>query len=207
MKINSHQQQNTFGGIPIIKTSLQKQICKSSFIPIDAFVSFMEKSDLDKKGMELSKWFRTDYGFSILEEAEETFSKPFKKNAKNFLFVELPQEMKSYSVKALASYFNDPEQIRLTELQSLRPYETLEPVKGAGLMLLYTASKIAEKLKKARLYLVSADKPKTVDFYRQAGLIEGENRNFTLPSDMFKSFQQKIEEKFPVLKFFEEYIK
>ena len=207
MKINSFSQQNSFNGIPIIKTTLQKQVCKSCFRPIDAFVSFMEKSDLEKKGMNAGTWFSTKYGNSILCNAEEFFSKPFKKTSQNFLFVESPQEMDYCSVKALASYFVDTNQIRLSELQSLRPHESLEPVKGAGLMILYTASKIAEKLKKAQVYLISRGKQDTIDFYRHSGMIEKENNVFILPANIFKSFQEKIEERFPILKIFENNIR
>ncbi len=207
MKICSYSQKNNFNGIPIIKMTLQKQVSKNSFRPIDAFVSFMEKSDLEKKGMDAGTWFSTKYGNSILFSAEEKFSNPFKKTSQNFLFVESPQEMDYCSVKALASYFVDPDQIRIAELQSLRPHELLEPVKGAGLMILYAASKIAEKLKKAQVHLISRGCKETLDFYRHSGMIAGEKMDFSLPANLFKSFQQKIEEHFPVSKIFEENIR
>ena len=109
-------------------------------------------------------------------------------------------------VKALSSIFVDAQQVRGGSLQSLRPHECLEPIKGAGLMVLYTMTKIAEKLKKAQVYLTSRANDDTVNFYRRSGMIEGKNNAFMLPSDMFRTFQQKIEERFPVLKIFEENI-
>ena len=120
--------------------------------------------------------------------------------------VESPQEMEYCNIKSIASIFADDEQIRGALLQSLRPHECLEPVKGAGLMVLYTMSKIAEKLKKAQIYFTSRGKQETIDFYRRIGMVEKENNNFMLPFNMFKSFQQRVEEKFPIQKIFEENI-
>ncbi|MCR4880478.1 MAG: hypothetical protein K6A44_00800 [bacterium] len=206
MKINNNSQISNFSGIPLIKTSLQKQVYKGFYRPIDAFVSFMEKADLEKEGMKNRIWGESKYGANIIFDAEEYFRNPFRKTAKRFLLVESPQEMEYCSIKAIASIFTDAEQIRGALLQSLRPHECLEPVKGAGLMVLYTMSKIAEKLKKAQIFLTSRGKQETIDFYRHMGMIEKENNTFVLPSDMFKSFQQRIEEKFPVARVFEENI-
>ena len=206
MKVSEVKQSNNFCGIPLIKTTLQKQVCKGLYRPIDAFVYLMQKADLDKVGMNTRAWKNTKYGISILFDAQSRLNNPFQNTTQRFLFVETPQEMDYCSIKALASYFEDTDQIRLSSLQSLRPHEILEPVKGAGIMVLYTASKIAEKLKKAQVCLVSRGKPETLAFYRQSGMIEKENNFFTLPSEKFKSFQEKIKEKFPIVKIFEENI-
>lgn len=206
MNISTYNSKSNFNGIPIAKTVLQKQICKGCFRPVDAVVSFMEKADLNKAGMDNPAWGESKYGANILYDAAEKLGNPFRKTSERFLFVEVPQEMDNSNIKALASIFVDADQIRGGSLQSLRPHECLEPVKGAGLMVLYTMTKIAEKLKKAQVYFISRGKQETIDFYRRSGMIEKENNVFMLPSNMFKAFQQRIEEKFPITEIFEESI-
>lgn len=207
MKINSITKQNNFCGIPILRAQLQQQISQKSTVPVNAIISFMEASDLEKAGMQHHIWSQTKYGANILLEFEEKLRNRFKNLTQRFLFTEITPNGGTRPIKSLASVFIDDDQIRLAELQSIRPEEYIEPTKGAGLIILYTLSKMAEVLKRPKIFLNSRLNGNTLDFYKNAGMRNLETTKFILENKDFSQFQQRIESHFPVTEFFVNNIK
>ena len=207
MNVNNIQQYNTnFGGIPLYKATLAtKSVFSKKVSPVKAFVSVIEKSDLDRPALSHAKWDKTNYGGEILDEIGLVVSGYLKGNTMRYLLVDVPKASPKEQVKAMAMYYVGSDNINLQLLQSENQLKWFKKTKGAGSMIIYALTKIAEKLGKKSIK-VDADKA-AYKFYEKMGMKISETdvsyrdygRYYVLPKRMFRDIQKKIEEKFGVV--------
>ena len=126
-------------------------------------------------------------------------------NIMRYLFVDVPKASPKEQVKAMAMYHVGADNINLQLLQSENQLKWFKKTKGAGSMIIYALTKIAEKLGK-KAVTVDADRA-AYKFYEKMGMkisktdvsYRDYGRYYILPRKMFKDFQKKIEEKFGVV--------
>ena len=181
-----------------------KSVFSKKTTPMRAFVSIMENSDLDRPSLDISKWCRTKYGDLIISVFEDKSHLPSLYRDRKFLLVETPEETVGKQVKALALYSAEKDNIDLNVLQSENQMRWFQKTKGAGSLIIYTLTKIAEALGKKEV-IVDADRA-ACNFYKKIGMkmkqlpgYKNKSRVFVLTQDMFKDFQRKMEEKFNIM--------
>jgi len=201
MKVNNIGQCNmNFGAIPLYEATLGvKKAFSRKITPMKAIVSIMEKTDLDRPGMDYLKWDKTSYGGAIIDE----FASKMPHKLRRFLLVDMPDAAPKEQVKALALYTVGFENINLQLLQSENQLKWFKKTKGAGSLIIYALTKIAEILGKEAV-CVDADRA-AFKFYKKIGMKKSIDSNFReegeffiLTKNMFKAFQQKMEEKFNI---------
>ena len=146
MKVDFNTKENhiRFGAIPLYRATLsQKRFLKQAH-PIQAVVTQFEKSDLNREGLESGRWFITSFGEEILEAMNEKIFYHWEDPIK-FLLTEIPSVPEKNRIAAMASYFISDNKLNLNVLQSKSEFSLFDRVKGAGSIIMYALSKIAQK--------------------------------------------------------------
>ena len=198
MKTNNNFQLNTtnFGSIPLYRAVLRQKNFLGKTCPVEAIVSWAEKSDLSRLDLKPSRWFFSDFGHNIIQSLQEC-SPPLGKYSDEFcLLVEIPTEKVGRQVKAMSSFFVSPKNIWIRYIQSKSQTALFKKIKGAGSLIMYAISKFAQKRKSQTVSLYSAGFSK--NFYKKLGFMNISGRRFSLKNPSFEEFQRKLEEKYQI---------
>ena len=199
MKIerNTYTNKNTFGSIPLYRATIAKKPMLKAAEPLKAIVSVFEKSDLDKEALTDRVWRGTHYGIGIIQDMEDLpgYSRYMPKQ--HFLLVETPTEKANKQIKAMAAYHFEKDMLVLGALQSKNQTEYRQKTKGAGSLILYALSKIAEQQGKEKIFVDAYRK--AINFYRKLGLDQVGERTFVLTKENFAKFQRALEERYKII--------
>ncbi len=186
----------SFGSIPLYKASLVQKKFFQKAQTLDAFVSIIEKSDMERTALDYRKWWFSRFGNDIIESAEETLLQS-KKKYRKFLMVEIPSLKPSKQVRAIAEYFLGTDNLILGLLQSKNETSFFSATKGAGSLILYALSKIAKQEKLNTISLECANGASK--FYEKLGFKNTGRRLFILPSSDFGVMQSHLENKYNIV--------
>lgn len=183
-----------FGSVPLYRAILQQKRFFRKAEPIEAFVSTFEKSDLNRTSLSPQNWYWTSFGSDIIDEMMQHKTKKYlQKLIKSFLLVEVPALKGENQIRAMASYFFHKDTLCLEMLQSKTQTDFFRKIKGAGSLILYALSQIAQENKAKKVLVYStAD---AINFYKRAGFKRIVDNEYYLSSTKFKSLQEKIEKK------------
>ena len=184
-----------FGSRPLYRATLLSKKLFNKPEPVEAFVSMAEKKDFGREALGYRRWFFTTYGDDILYLMEEQSKHPKKVNA-DFLLVDIPSFAAKKQVAAMASYNVGYDNLILKALQSKSEIALFNRIKGAGSLIVYALSKIAQKNDKKAIVLSAATGAKK--FYKKLGFKNIEAKEFMLPKEKYEMLQRKLEEKFHI---------
>ena len=197
MRINSKtiSERTSFGSIPLYRATLMNKKLFKAPVPVEAFVSIVEKSDAKRGDFKPKNWFFSHYGLDILSQMEENLFS-FRNSFYGFLAVEIPSFKEPKQVKAIASYFFGKENLVLPWLQSKSETAFFSQIKGAGSLIIYALSKIAQRNYANGIFLNSSSWARK--FYKKLGFDEIAIKEFQMPKQKFQKMQKTLEEKFQI---------
>ena len=196
----------SFGSKKIFSVCLKKIAPNMEESFQDAFVSLLNKEDVPVVEQSKHVWNNT-LGGGIITNFLDAFKdiggaySKYQDCLKNYKFfaVENPVEKDGNKrIIGLISMYPDGKSLVVDKLQTVNGLPGEEKIKGAGSVLMYAASRVAEAMGKNKLWLRSAQEKKTLDFYSGIGMSKitsSYNNFFELFADNFSNFQSKIAKK------------
>lgn len=190
-----------FGSIKLFKAQLIRENILGEKKPIRAYISLLEKSDLKRLDLKDDNWL-DNYG-------EKTFGNDIiwdlrrKDKSKMwddyyFVGVECPDEQPGRKIKALAEAIKCEKNLKLSLLQSQTALENLdEKTNGAGACIIYFLTKLAQKLNKDKIKVVSFDDFSTA-FYKKFGFEQDYKDIYIMPDPAITNVQKDIEKKYNI---------
>ena len=185
-----------FGSIPLYRAVLKQRKLFGQARPIEAIVSLAEKTDLDRLDLNPQRWILTEFGYDVIQDMERMSPSYAKQNYDGGLLVEIPSKKPGKQVKAMASFSTNSDDVCVNVLQTKREILPFNRTKGAGSLIMYAISKIAQEKHCPKISLFSA--PGSTGFYKKMGFKRNPGRFFDLSSSKFEDFQRRLEEKFQI---------
>lgn len=197
MKVDFKNTNNrNFGSIPLYRAVLKQRRLFGKARPIEAIVSLAEKTDLDRIDLDPDRWFFTSFGEDVIQDMSRMAPSYIKQNYDGGLLVEIPTNAAGKQVKAMASFSTNSDYVCVNALQSKREILPFNRIKGAGSLIMYAISKIAQEKHCPKISLYSA--LGSTGFYRKIGFERNFGRFFDLGSSKIEGFQRRLEEKFQI---------
>ena len=190
-----------FGSIKLFKAQLIKENILGEKKPLKAYISLLEKSDLNRLDMQEENWL-DEYGNHTIGTdiiRDMTRSKNTSEwNNCYFFGVECPEEPKGSKIKAIAEIIKCNKNIKLYLLQSKTPFENYsEKTHGAGSCLIYVLTKIAQIMNKNKIKVTSLDDNSTA-FYKKFGFVQDRKSNYEMNEETIPQAQKILEEKYKI---------
>ncbi len=186
----------------LFSAQLYKQTIDNERIPLGAYVSLLDKSDLDRFELHDDNW-KDDYGYrtignDILWDLRRKKANSFWNNI-YFLGIECPSEDEYDRIKALAEVIKTDKNIKLDLLQSRSVLENpSERTVGAGSLIIYMLTKLAQKEGKNRIRLVSIDDSSS-KFYKKVGFNQDYKSVYVMDEPKISEIGQELEKKYNII--------
>lgn len=183
------------------KISLQK-INSEERVPVDVYISRLEKKDLKKLEKELPLWEKTEFGDNVIHWLRYyDFSKSRSyRLPEHYYALEVPLPNGRKQIRALAQVTDNLDEretnLNFIQTNNIRSYNNI--IHGAGSCLLYAAIAEAQKANAKKFSLSSSKEAR--GFYRRNGLVSQGYGNYGVSSRKFAPVLEKIREKYQIKK-------
>ncbi|MCR4880807.1 MAG: hypothetical protein K6A44_02500 [bacterium] len=195
----------TFSSQKLFRAQIEKEFIDRGREPLDAYITLLDKSDLDSFELQDENWLdeygHRDIGNDIIWDLKRKKETPQWEKT-YFLGVECPSEEDGKKVKAMAEIIDcDNGVVKLDLLQSKTPIEDLSSkTHGAGSCLIYMLLHLAEKLNAKKIKITSLDESSSA-FYRKMGFENEFKSLYSMQAPQISQRRKELEEKYKITPF------